>query len=333
MERPGLGWCCSDRDQRDIGNVIDTASAFRHEAIFYDGDDGFVAGTMPFLREGIEGGEPILVVVGSEKIELLRHELGPDADRIRFADMAGVGRNPARIIPAWTDFVDEAGATGRSFRGIGEPIWAGRTPEELVECERHEALLNLAFGGDPAWRLACPYDTTALAPAVLQEAERNHPYLRDIDGERVSQTYWDLPAIAAPFDRALPEPPASAETLTIDAARMSDARRFVGERAQAWGLTLERADDLVLAAGEVATNTIRHGGGEGLLRMWEANGSVICEIADQGSITDPLAGRRHPRWDTAGGFGLWLANQVCDLVQVRTFATGSVVRLHVGLGS
>jgi hypothetical protein len=67
--------------------------------------------------------------------------------------------------------------------------------------------------------------------------------------------------------------------------------------------------------------------------MWTANGSVICEMADQGSIADPLVGRRHPRWNTAEGFGLWLANQVCDLVQVRTFATGSVVRLHVGLGS
>lgn len=313
--------------------MSDTAATFRHEAIFYDGDDGFVARTMPFLREGIEGGEPIFVVVGAEKIARLRHELGPDADRIHFADMAGVGKNPARIIPAWTDFVDEAGAKGKPFRGIGEPIWAARTSDELVECERHEALLNLAFDDGPAWRLACPYDTTTLASAVLEEAERNHPYLRDADGERLSQTYRDLPAIAAPFDRALPEPPASAESLTIDAARLSDARHFVGERAHRWGLTTERADGLVLAASEVATNTIRHGGGEGLLRMWKANGSVIYEMTDHGSIADPLVGRRHPRWNTAGGFGLWLANQVCDLVQVRTFATGSVVRLHVGLGS
>jgi hypothetical protein len=29
---------------------------------------------------------------------------------------------------------------------------------------------------------------------------------------------------------------------------------------------------------------------------------------------------------------MWLANQTCDLVQVRTFAAGTVVRLHMRLG-
>jgi hypothetical protein len=30
-----------------------------------------------------------------------------------------------------------------------------------------------------------------------------------------------------------------------------------------------------------------------------------------------------------GNRGLWIANQVCELVQIRTFPTGSVVRLHI----
>ena len=308
-----------------------TAATFRHEAIFYGGLEGFVAGTVPFLREGITGGEPIFVVVSDDKIARLRDALGADADAVRFADMVDVGKNPARIIPAWAEFVDEAGATGKPFRGIGEPISAARTPDELVECERHEALLNLAFADGPGWRLACPYDMATLPPVVLDEARRNHPYLREGEGEYVSQTYWDLPAISAPFDRPLPEPPGSAESMTFDAASLGEARHFVGERAQAWGLGPERADGLVLAASEVATNTIRHGGGDGLLRMWTSDGSLICEVSDRGSIADPLVGRRDPRWNTAGGFGLWLANQMCDLVQVRTFPTGSVVRLHVGL--
>ena len=32
------------------------------------------------------------------------------------------------------------------------------------------------------------------------------------------------------------------------------------------------------------------------------------------------------------GFGLWLVNQLCDLVQLRTFPWGSVVRLGMALG-
>jgi hypothetical protein len=114
--------------------------------------------------------------VSEAKIEMLCSQLGADADRVQFADMAQVGRNPARIIPAWRAFVAEQAARGESrFRGIGEPIWPGRTPDELAECERHESLLNLAFAGAPAWWLVCPYDTEALPPPVIEEAHRNHP--------------------------------------------------------------------------------------------------------------------------------------------------------------
>jgi hypothetical protein len=58
---------------------------------------------------------------------------------------------------------------------------------------------------------------------------------------------------------------------------------------------------------------------------------VICEISDAGSIADPLVGRENPPVDRLGGRGLWMANQLCDLVQVRSGAFGTVVRLHVHL--
>ena len=65
--------------------------------------------------------------------------------------------------------------------------------------------------------------------------------------------------------------------------------------------------------------------------MWGSGASVVCEVVDDGTIVDPLVGRRKPHPNAEGGFGLWLANQVCNLVQVRTFANGSVVRLHVAM--
>ena len=127
---------------------------FHHEALLYEGPDDFLAGALPFIREGLERGEPVLVAVGAEKIAALRDALGPsDA---AFVDMAVLGHNPARIIPAWRDF--RARHDG-PIRGIGEPIWAGRGGAELVECQLHEALLNLAFDGADEFRLLCPYDT------------------------------------------------------------------------------------------------------------------------------------------------------------------------------
>jgi MEDS: MEthanogen/methylotroph, DcmR Sensory domain len=92
---------------------------FSHEALFYAGGDEFVDRTAPFIREGLEADESVLVVVNADKIEMLRSELGASADAVRFADMAEIGQNPARIIPAWRDFVDEgAGSPPRRRRGI-----------------------------------------------------------------------------------------------------------------------------------------------------------------------------------------------------------------------
>src|SRR5919205_298096 len=99
---------------------------FRHEALFYAGRDDFVRRTAEFLRDGVEAGEPALVVVGAAKIALLREELGDAAGSVQFADMAEVGANPARITPAWRDFVTRQAPTGRHLRGVGEPIWPER---------------------------------------------------------------------------------------------------------------------------------------------------------------------------------------------------------------
>src|SRR5438309_3699063 len=145
------------------------AGAFVHEALLYAGDDDFLAQTVPFLQEAAEADEPTLVVVGAGKIQGLRAGLDGHADTILFADVTEVGANPARIIPAWHEFVDEYRASGRPLRGIGEPIWPGRTPDELIECQRHESLLNLAFVDAPSFHLVCPYDVEALPADVIDE--------------------------------------------------------------------------------------------------------------------------------------------------------------------
>ena len=304
---------------------------FQHDAIFYAGTADFVDRTSAFIRDSVAQREPMLVVVSAEKIELLRDELGDDPEGVRFADMAQVGQNPARIIPAWREFVAEQVPTGGRFRGIGEPIWAARTASELIECERHEALLNLAFAGSPAWWLACPYDTVSLPWPVLEEAKRNHPHVMDGGERRANVTYRGLDEIARPFDASLPEPRGAPQVFPFgpDGESLSAVREQVGRAAEAFDLDAARAGDLTLVVNEVATNSLRHGGGVGVLRIWEEGSSLICEVSDAGRIDDPMAGRQKPSPDRGSGFGLWLANLLCDLVQIRSFSTGSVVRLHV----
>ncbi len=119
-----------------------TRSAFRHEALLYRGEQDFLDTAVPFLQGAVDAGEAALVVVGSERIAALKERL-PDAP-VMYADMADVGANPGRIIPAWTRFVAEHGTPSR---GIGEPIWPGRPALELEECQLHESLLNVALRG------------------------------------------------------------------------------------------------------------------------------------------------------------------------------------------
>ena len=307
-------------------------AGFRHEALLYTGDDGFIDATLPWLRDAVTAQEPTLVVVSAARIARLRDELGADAEDVSFADMAEVGINPARIIPAWREFVDAHGGRGRRLRGIGEPIWAQRSPDELVECQRHEALLNLAFAGAEDFWLLCPYDVEALEPDVIDKAHHSHPVVVADGGSHESATYDDLPAVVAPFDLALPDPPPGADELPFVSGTLAVLRQLVKLRADGAGFPAARTGDLVLAVNEVATNSIRHGGGGGVLRVWQAADALVCEVTDAGRIADPLAGRQRPASGQSGGHGLWLCNQICDLVQLRTFATGSVVRLHTRRG-
>jgi anti-sigma regulatory factor (Ser/Thr protein kinase) len=81
----------------------------------------------------------------------------------------------------------------------------------------------------------------------------------------------------------------------------------------------------------VLTNSIRHGGGGGTLRIWQEDDRLVCEIEDRGRLSDPLADRRRPDPEQPNGRGLWMANQLCDLVQLRSPAHGTIVRLHMRL--
>ncbi len=150
---------------------------FRHEALFYGRDEEFVNILGPFVRDGVRAGDKVLVVLGSAKLELLRAALGQHATKVAFADMDEVGANPARIIPLLSAFVDGV-APGQGARGVGEPVTSSRRAAELVECQLHESLLNLAFADAPAFWLLCPYDTSVLSGEVLNEARSSHTGIR-----------------------------------------------------------------------------------------------------------------------------------------------------------
>lgn len=117
-------------------------------------------------------------------------------------------------------------------------------------------------------------------------------------------------------------------TFTTD---LSAVRATVASHARKAGLSTARTIDLVLAVSEVAANTFRHARSAGTLDIWHDADEIVCQINDEGFIDDPLVGTRRPAADAMGGHGLWLVNQVCDRVDLRSDETGTTIRLHMFL--
>ena len=310
-----------------MAEAVAERQAFSHAALFYRTEDDYVTLITGFLREGLEAGEAVLVAVPAAKVARLRRALGPDASRVRFADMTTMGRNPAWIMPRIREFVDAHG--GERVRYVGEPIWETRTAAELREATRHEALINLAFAGADA-AILCPYDAAQLDRAVLDDAYQTHPAVLRDGLQEASAAYSGPLGLPSSCSLPLPRPPHDAMSFTYT-DDLSEVRALTEKHARDAGLTDARAADLVLAVSEVAANTLRHARSPGTLTIWHDDDEIVCEIHDEGVITDPLAGRRRPAADAPGGHGLWLVHQVCDLVELRSDSGGTTVRMHMAV--
>jgi anti-sigma regulatory factor (Ser/Thr protein kinase) len=291
-----------------------------HRALLYDTDDAFVA-------EGLDRGEPVMVVAGEANEAQLRAALGPRADAVDFTAPAEYYSSPARTLAELARTV-EAHAGGPRLRALGEIPLAGRGPEEAREWARFEALVN-GLLADAGADVLCPYDTRTLSPEVLAHARCTHPGLTDGTADRPSADYAPPEAFLARLDAdALPAPPADAPSVGFGDHPLP-ARRFLTGQARRAGMDARRLDDLRIAVGEIVNNAILHGRAPHALRAWVAGDRLVCEVEDAGpGISSPYAGFTLPDDRAPGGRGVWIARQLCHRVEVR----GGKVRLHMRLG-
>ena len=283
-----------------------------------------------FALEGAAAGEAVLVAAPEARLDEVRAGLEGSSDAVSLVDAMGAGANPARLIPVYRQFIDAH--PGRRVRLTGELVWPGRATDERAEIIRHEALVNLALAGAPI-SICCVYDARLVDGAVLADLERTHPVLISDGIPHTSERYAG-PGLYPFCDRPLPSPPADVTVLGFDDVNDLPAmRRNVRGHAARAGLSDARVGDLVIAVNELATNTCVHGGGGGVSRIWrdDASGTLTCEVTGPGHITDPLAGRHIAPAPAGAGHGLWVVNELCDLVELRSHSTGTTVRVHMRL--
>ena len=132
--------------------VVTPPHQFRHLALFYRGRDEYLRQLCDFTQSSRARGHAVFAAVPGRQAEQLRRRLGAESAQVAVADMAKLGRNPARIIPEVLAFAQSH--PGQDVCCVGEPIWPGRTAEEIEEAVRHEALVNLAFRDRPVTFLA-----------------------------------------------------------------------------------------------------------------------------------------------------------------------------------
>lgn len=303
----------------------DKPPALTHRALLYRDREQLERAVRDFVQSAVQAREPVLALLPRVNLEWLPSALGELASNVRFEDMSLAGRNPNLLLSLIQEWIDEH--DGRA-RIISESVWPGRSYAEVTEGLRHEALLNLVLESRPTIIL-CPYDAENLDPEAVRGAELTHPQV--IYGEGTpcpSRHYGDPEQLLVGRRWPLQAPPGSASEHPFE-GDLAALRRSVERDPALRDLSSERRYDLVFAINEAVTNAVVHSDGKCRTRIWSDDGMVVSEVNSAASLSDNLAGRRRPPLDATAGRGLWLINQVCDLVELRSGEDGTTLRMHV----
>ncbi|GAA3218323.1 anti-sigma factor RsbA family regulatory protein [Actinocorallia longicatena] len=287
-------------------------AGFQHPLMLGSGDGTFADLALAFLAEGLARGERVAAAVPETRLGTLAEAFGP---RLRLFDLTEIGRNPGRILPLVL-FAFADAAEGDDVRILQEPVWEGRTELEYPACVQHEALTNLAFAGR-RMTVGCFYDASALGPAVVADAHATH------QGPGYSPE-----AVMDRYDLPLPEPERVHAVLRFDAAGQEGTRAVAAQCAAAHDLGADQSIDVELVVNELTANSVAHGGGSGLLRIWGEKDALVCEVTDAGRFADPLAGRRPAGLSVTGGRGLLLVHCLSDLVRTHTTENSLTIRAY-----
>jgi anti-sigma regulatory factor (Ser/Thr protein kinase) len=309
-------------DERTSSHTIETG--FVHEALMYRDESEFDAAMQEFLHAAATAGEPVLVALPAARLNRVRRQMGREVPEARFEDVERVGRNPNCLLPLIEDWVQSHDGP---VRVVSEVVWPGRTRAETVEALRYEALLNHALAGSEATVMS-PFDAGHLDAETLAGAEMTHPTVIEGGRRRASAAYRD--PLTMPFAELWPlqSPTGPVSQHPLDGS-LVEFRHTLAEDPALQTLSAQRRSDLVFAVSEAASNAVKHSDGTCTTRIWRDGDDVVTEVSTHSTITDLMAGCRRPAVDALEGRGLWLINQLCDLVELRSDTSGTTLRMHV----
>lgn len=160
-----------------------------HRVLVYRSSDEFLATVVPFLREGIERSDAVMVVTTPRCADSTREGLDGDGKHVRFEDAAEWYSTPRETLRRYRAFIDASLAAGCKWvRIVGEPVWEDRSRAEIREWTRYESIINLTLAAAPA-TIVCPYNAASVPASILRDAGCTHPERAGDAGPTQSESY------------------------------------------------------------------------------------------------------------------------------------------------
>lgn len=293
----------------------------RHEALLYTSADEFASVTAPFVAEGLDKDESAVVVTSAQNLEAFRTALDEPSPLVLLADGEDWYRNPAETIGRWVGFVEGQVARGRSrVRGVGEiaPLRRDHAVEQWLQ---YESILNTLLAPLPL-SVLCAYNTEVLPESIIESVRTSHPTVIEHGSASASESY--LPPSGPP---TRPLAVDDRQTFTHQPGAVADTCTYVEAEARRAGLAEWQMQQLLAAVGEVAHNAFVHGSAPVFVTAWEEHESFVCQIEDDGGGIVDLAAGYMPPTNGNDGWGLWLARQLTDSLEIGRGPHGSAVRL------
>jgi anti-sigma regulatory factor (Ser/Thr protein kinase) len=133
---------------------------------------------------------------------------------------------------------------------------------------------------------------------------------------------------------------------SFDGDSLYAVRATVAAHASEAGIQESRVRNVVLAVHELAANAVRHGAGQGRMRLWVTGDGIRCEMTDAGAPSAGANGDGDDQdtrsrdaasagaelWPVEHGHGLWLVRKVADQFSLESGPSGTVavVSFHAG---
>lgn len=306
--------------------VNERTPRFRHGLLLHDGTADALGRLLPVASAAADRGGLVALDTSDDLAAGLAAQLGAGA-LAQLTPLTRAARSSGQTVAAWRARELRAMTSGgREVLVLSEhdPDLDGPDGSYWTE---YEAALNISLGGLPVTQV-CAYPQLPLHRVVSDAAVANHPLLlcgselsANPEHRSASEVYSAMP-VAPPMILGPPD-----VFLRYNTFELSRVRRAVEEAVAGSRLDAERAEDMVLAVNEIATNAVEHGSAQAELFVWAGPGELVCELHDEGDLGLPLIGLAPPHPSQARGRGTWIARQLCDALHVWRDDYGTHVRL------